>query len=106
MDELYVEVTSPSMDSDLDSQQIDTEQQSPDVSADEEQQEILIELSEQTIECSIEGIGISIIPTDHSQLTNLDYEHSGHTGFASKPMVDEIYLQVINETLSLHKYNN
>lgn len=27
---------------------------------------------------------------DHSSLNNLDYEHSGHTGFASKEYVDSV----------------
>lgn len=30
-------------------------------------------------------------PSVHSKLSNLDYESSGHTGFASAQMVDELW---------------
>ena len=33
--------------------------------------------------------------TDHSKLTNLDYEHSGHTGFASAAQIQEL-LDLLN----------
>lgn len=33
---------------------------------------------------------------DHSKLTNLDYEHSGHTGFASEAQIQEL-LNKLNE---------
>ena len=36
--------------------------------------------------CSGGGTGT----TDHSKLTNLDYEHSGHTGFASAAQIQEL----------------
>lgn len=38
------------------------------------------------------GIGTK----DHSKLTNLDYEHSGHTGFASAAQIQEL-LEKLNE---------
>ena len=41
--------------------------------------------------CSGGGTGT----TDHSKLTNLDYEHSGHTGFASAAQIQEL-LDLLN----------
>lgn len=38
-------------------------------------------LSTKKVTVSIGGGG-TITTSDHSQLTNLDFEHSGHTGFA------------------------
>ncbi|MBO6280783.1 MAG: hypothetical protein J6M95_04315 [Bacilli bacterium] len=39
-----------------------------------------------TISCRI----TIAVNKDHSSLNNLDYEHSGHTGFASKEYVDSV----------------
>ena len=39
-----------------------------------------------SISCRI----VLAVNKDHSSLDNLDYEHSGHTGFASKEYVDSV----------------
>lgn len=41
-----------------------------------------------TMEANCSGGGTGT--TDHSKLTNLDYEHSGHTGFASAEQIQEL----------------
>lgn len=53
------------------------------ISFDEPQQSVDITLEEKRVDLNF-GESIYIQQThDHSQLKNLDYEHSGHTGFAS-----------------------
>lgn len=53
------------------------------ISFDEPQQSVDITLEEKRVDLNF-GESIYIQQThDHSQLENLDYEHSGHTGFAS-----------------------
>lgn len=39
-------------------------------------------LSTKKVSVSIGGNGGTVIVTDHSQLTHLDFTESGHTGFA------------------------
>ena len=41
--------------------------------------------------------------TDHSELDNLDYAHSGHTGFAYINILDNIYVDEEKETLIIPK---
>lgn len=50
---------------------------------------------EQTLSSSEETIKVS--PKDHSKLNNLDFEHSGHTGFASAKEVNELKLKTFVE---------
>jgi len=50
-------------------------------------------LSSKRISTSIGGKGVVILK-DHAKLENLDYEHSGHTGFAS---AEDLNTQVLIE---------
>lgn len=40
-------------------------------------------IGKRTVRGKVEDTGFATVIKDHSKLDNLDYEHSGHTGFAS-----------------------
>ena len=40
---------------------------------------------------------INVVPVDHNKLNNLDYEHSGHTGFASQKELEAISKKVMTD---------
>lgn len=62
--------------------------------------EIVIEESQEVV-IELDG-GLSIIPqVRHDELENLDYEHSGHTGFASSVQLSILDNEVVKKRLNV-----
>ena len=67
---------------------------------------LIIEPSTDEITVIINEYDESAIITDHSKLSNLDYDNSGHTGFASQASLTNYVLKVTGKALSTNDFNN
>lgn len=63
--------------------------------------EIKIIFQEDNVKININDKLNIIRPTNHNELMGLDYESSGHTGFASSKQVEELNNNVIPRRLSI-----
>lgn len=56
--------------------------------------------TEQNINVDLSNrVTVKTIEADHSKLDNLDYKHSGHTGFAPASILSDISVDEENEAL-------
>lgn len=71
-----------------------------------ETDELDVEITENVLEVTIEGGGITVQSQNHNDLHNLDYAHSGHTGFASSEQVVSLNNRVGSVEQSVMSLNN
>lgn len=58
-------------------------------------------LEDKTINLECKGIVVGGVTNDHARLVNLDYEHSGHIGFASEKQLNLLADNVVPRRLNV-----